>query len=100
MKTGFAILLPAMTMALIALAGPREDEKAFLDQYKKAFEAGDKTVLASFLYTEGADPGIIQFYKLKQSAEAGRKVAKIELLELTPEELKRATEPQQSPRGG
>jgi hypothetical protein len=77
-----------------------EQEKAFVDKYKAAFEAKDTAALESFLYTKGSDAGILGFYKMMQSGEAGRKIAKIELVELTPEELKKAISPQDSPSGG
>jgi hypothetical protein len=80
-------------------AGDSAKEKAFVDGYKKAFEAKDAAALQSFLYTEGADPAIVEFYKMMQSAEAGEKISKIELVDLTPDEAKKAAEPQESPDG-
>ena len=38
-------------------------EKAFTDKYKTAFEAKDTGTLELFLYTQGADPEIVGFYK-------------------------------------
>jgi hypothetical protein len=90
----------AMAVACLPLhAGDSPKEKAFVDSYKKAFEAKDAAALQSFLYTEGSDPGIVEFYKMMQSAEAGEKISKIELVDLTPEESKKAGEPQESPDG-
>lgn len=80
-------------------AGDSPKEKAFVDSYKKAFEAKDGATLESFLYTEGSDPGIVEFYKMMQSAEAGEKISKIELIDLTPDEAKKAGGPQESPDG-
>ncbi|PYK49980.1 MAG: hypothetical protein DME20_05410, partial [Verrucomicrobia bacterium] len=56
------------TLTLPIVAGTPEQEKAFTDKYKKAFEAKDTTTLESFLYTQGADPAILGFYKMMQSA--------------------------------
>ena len=89
-----------MAVACLPLhAGDSPKEKAFVDSYKKAFEAKDAAALQSFLYTEGSDPGIVEFYKMMQSAEAGEKISKIELVDLSPDEAKKAGEPQESPGG-
>ncbi|PYK47761.1 MAG: hypothetical protein DME20_10910, partial [Verrucomicrobia bacterium] len=69
-------------------------------KYKKAFEAKDTTTLESFLYTQGADPAILGFYKMMQSAEAGEKISNIELVSLTAEDAKKAATPMDSPTGG
>ncbi len=81
-------------------AATPEQEKTFIDKYKTAFEAKDTATLESFLYTQGADPAILGFYKMMQSGEAGDKISKIELVDLTPEDAKKAAAPQDSPTGG
>src|SRR5438445_7629649 len=81
-------------------AGTTEQEKALTDKYKKAFEGKDTATLESFLYTQGADPEIVGFYKMMQSGEAGEKISSIELVNLTPEDVKKATTPMDSPTGG
>jgi hypothetical protein len=48
----------------------------------------------------GADPAIVGFYKMMQSSDAGEKVSKIELIDLTPEDVKKAATPMDSPTGG
>jgi len=88
------------TIALPIASGTPEQEKAFTDKYKKAFEAKDTATLESFLYTQGADPAILGFYKMMQSAEAGEKVSNIELVNLSAEDLKKAATPMDSPTGG
>ena len=89
-----------MGMSYLPLhAGDSPKEKAFVDSYKKAFESKDTAALQSFLYTQGSDPGILEFYKMMQSAEAGGTVSKIELVDLTADEAKKAGEPQESPNG-
>lgn len=75
-------------------------DKAFVDKYKTAFEGKDTATLESFLYTQGADPAILGFYKMMQSGEAGEKISNIELVELTPEDAKKAATPMDSPTGG
>ena len=98
MSTLFLALL--VTMSLHVAAATPEQEKAFTDKYKKAFEAKDMATLQSFLYTQGADPAIVGFYKMMQSGEAGEKISNIELVALTPEDAKKATTPMDSPTGG
>jgi hypothetical protein len=88
------------TFSLSLLAGTPAQEKAFTDKYKTAFEAKDTATLESFLYTQGADPEALEFYKMMQSAEAGEKISKIELVDLTPDEVKKAETPMDSPTGG
>ena len=88
------------TIALPIVAGTPAQEKAFTDKYKTAFEAKDTATLESFLYTQGADPEILGFYKMMQSGDAGAKISKIELVELTAEDVKKAATPMDSPTGG
>jgi len=90
------LLIPAFS----ARAAATEQEKAFVEKYKTALEANDTTTLQSSLYTTGADPMIVGFYKMMQSSGAGDKVSKIELVDLTPNDVKKATAPQDSPSGG
>ncbi len=97
-----ATLLSFALVALIPLslqAGSSPKEKEFMDKYKTAFEAKDTPTLQSFLYTTGADPGITEFYKMMQSAEAGGKISKIELVDLTAEDAAKANAPMDSPNG-
>jgi hypothetical protein len=99
MKTTLIFLCLGILSAAPAFSGTAED-KAFTDKYKTALEAKDATTLASFLYTQGADPGIVEFYKMMQSAQTDGKVSKIELVALTADEAKKAAAPQDSPTGG
>ena len=89
-----------ITITLPIAAGTPEQEKAFADKYKTAFEGKDTAALESFLYTQGADPEIVGFYKMMQSAEAGEKISSIELVNLTPDDVKKAATPMDSPTGG
>src|SRR5213594_4689133 len=89
-----------ITASLSLHAGTSPQEKAFVDKYKTAFEGKDMATLQSFLYTQGADPAIVGFYKMMQSGEAGEKISNIELVALTAEDAKKAATPMDSPTGG
>ena len=89
-----------ITASLSLHAGTSPQEKAFIDKYKTAFEGKDAATLESFLYTQGADPAILGFYKMMQSGEAGGKISNIELVDLTPDDAKKAATPMDSPTGG
>ncbi len=69
-------LLSTVSLSLRAATSPQE--KAFTDKYKAAFEAKDTAALESFLYTH----------------------SKIDLVDLTSEDVKKAAAPQDSPTGG
>jgi hypothetical protein len=87
-------------VSCLSLRAGGADEKAFTEKYKTALEAKDTATLESFLYTQGADPQIVEFYKMMQSSGAGGKIAKIELAALTADEAAKAAAPQESPTGG
>ena len=91
------ILLGAI--ALPVTAGTPAQEKAFTDKYKAAMEGKDTATLESFLYTQGSDPTALEFYKMMQSGGAGEKISSIELVVLTPEDVKKATTPMDGPTG-
>jgi hypothetical protein len=91
------ILTPLCAIAL--QAGTPAQDKDFVDKYKAAFEKGDKATLESFLYTKDANPMALEFYKMMMTAEAGGKISKIELVDLTPEDVKKASEIQAGPDG-
>lgn len=80
-------------------AASAADDKAFTEKYKTAFEAKDTKTLESFLYTTGSDSSALEFYKMMMTGEAGAKISQIELVALTPEEAKKAKEPQDGPTG-
>ncbi len=89
-----------LAVALSVEAGTPAQEKAFTDKYKAAMEGKDTATLESFLYTQGSDPQIVEFYKMMQSGGAGEKISAIELVSLTPEDVKKAATPMESPGGG
>ena len=80
-------------------ADTSEQEKAFVAKYKTAMEGKDTATLQSFLYTHGSDPAAVEFYKMMQSGEAGEKISTIELVNLTPDDVKKATTPMDGPTG-
>jgi hypothetical protein len=100
MKTQILLWALITTVSVSLLASTPAQEKAFTDKYKTAFEGKDTATLESFLYTQGADPEAVGFYKMMQSGEAGEKITKIELVDLTPEDAKKAATPMDSPTGG
>src|SRR5205807_6900361 len=100
MKSLLLITTLSIVPGLFARAANAEKEKAFVEKYESALEANDSATLQSVLYTTGADPMIVGFYKMMQSGGAGDKVSKIELVDLTPDDVKKATAPQDSPNGG
>jgi hypothetical protein len=99
-KISILACIALLTVSPSLHAGASPHEKAFTDKYKTAFEGKDTAALESFLYTQGADPAILGFYKMMQSGEAGEKISNIELVDLTPEDAKKAATPMDSPTGG
>jgi hypothetical protein len=87
------------SVALGIVAATPEQEKAFTAKYKTAMEGKDTATLESFLYTKGSDPTALEFYKMMQSGGAGEKISSIELVNLTPEDVKKATSPMDGPTG-
>ena len=81
------------------MAGTPEQEKAFTDKYKTAFEGKDTATLESFLYTQGADPAALEFYKMMQSGEAGEKISRLSLLISRRKTLKKRRRPWIGPTG-
>jgi hypothetical protein len=88
-----------VTIALGIVAGTPEQEKAFTNKYKAAMEGKDTATLEAFLYTQGSDPQALEFYKMMQSGSAGEKISSIELVNLTPDDVKKATTPMDGPTG-
>ena len=94
-----ALLIAPCLGASALFAGTPAQDKAFVDKYKAAFEAGDKATLQSFLYTVGANPMALEFYKMMVLEGSGSKIGKIELLDLSPEEVKEAEAIEEGPGG-
>jgi hypothetical protein len=83
------MLLLAIVPVLGFCASPAQ-EKAFVDAYKKAFESKDEKTLTGFLYTKGADPQAVEFYKMMMTSEMGSKISSIQLADLDAKDKKRA----------
>ena len=98
--TSVAFALAVAAACVSVYAGDSPKEKAFVDSYKKAFEAKDTAALQSFLYAQGSDPGILEIYKTMQSSDAGEKISKIELVYFSAVELEKVAMPKDSPTGG
>jgi len=75
---------------LSAFAATPAQEKAFVDAYKKAFEAKDEKTLSGFLYTKGSDPQAAEFYKMMMTSDMGAKITSIQLADLDDNDKKRA----------
>jgi hypothetical protein len=75
------------------------EEKEFVEKYKAAFEAKDTATLNSLLYAKDANPMALQFYQMVVTNGAGDKISKIELVDLTPEDTKKAEGPMDGPDG-
>jgi hypothetical protein len=99
MKMFTVVCALLFSVALGIVAGTPEQEKAFTDKYKAAMEGKDTATLEAFLYTQGSDPAALEFYKMMQSGAAGEKISNIELVSLTPEDVKKATTPMDGPTG-
>ncbi len=81
-------------------AGTPAQDKDFVDKYQAAFEKGDKATLESFLDIKDANPMALEFYKMMLTEGAGTaKISKIELVDLTPEDVKKASESMDGPDG-
>ncbi len=86
-------------VASAALAASPDQEKAFVDAYKTAFEANDTATLEGFLFTKARIPMALEFYKMMMSAEAGAKISEITLEDLTPEDVDAVSKPMEGPDG-
>ena len=80
MKITVATLAACLAAALVPAAGfaaTPAQEQAFVDTYRKAFEGKDAKTLHSLMYTEGADPKALGFYRMLTTVGMGSKVASI-----------------------
>lgn len=94
-----ANLLATVTLVSSSvLAATPAQEKAFLDAYQKALEAGDDKALESFFYTEPqGEPH--EFLKRMYLLQSGDKVTKIELREISAADAEKLTTPLEMPDG-
>jgi hypothetical protein len=100
MRTGLHLVTVAICLSAASLrAGSPEQDKAFIEKYRIAFEANDKGTLQSFLYTQDANPMVLEFYTMMQTDGAGQKISKIELVDLSAEDVKKAEAAMDGPGG-
>ena len=94
-------LVPAvLTILSIALhAATPEQEKAFIDSYKKAFEEKDTKTLEAFLLTDGASADLVEMFKGMQGMDAGSKISSIELVTPSKEDVAKYSKPMEMPDG-
>src|SRR5438270_10359288 len=88
MKSVFVIVSTLLVPGLSVRAAT-EQEKVFIEKYKTALETKDTATLQSCLYATSADPMIVGFYRMMPSNGVGDKVSKIDLVDLTPDEVKK-----------
>lgn len=96
LQTTFALLA---ALSLTAFAATPEQEKAFVESYKKALESNDTKALAAFLHTEGATKETVEFFTMMQTMSAGKKVASIELVTPTAADAAKFNQPMEMPDG-
>jgi len=94
-----AACLVAAVVPVASLAATPAQEQAFVDTYRKAFEAKDAATLHSLLYTKGADPKALGFYRMMTTVGMGSTIASIALVDLTAEDRARADRTMPSPDG-
>lgn len=94
-----ATCLAATLLPVAGLAATPAQEQAFVDTYRKAFEGKDAGTLHSLMYTEGADPKALGFYRMMTTVGMGSTIASIALVDLTAEDRARADKTMPSPDG-
>ncbi len=94
-----AIAAASLMLSVPAGAASAEQEQAFVDSYKAAFEAQDAAALHAMLHAEGALPMALEFYRMMMTADFGATVTSIELQDLTPEDMAKIDEIQPAPDG-
>jgi len=88
----------SIAVSASVLAATPEQEKQFVDTYRKAYDAKDAKTLNAMLYTKGADSQAVAFYKVMITSELGGRITSIQLLDLTADDKARAAKAQ-SPDG-
>jgi hypothetical protein len=98
-KLTIAVALGMLVAVAEVRAVSPADEAAFLAAYQKAYVAKDAATLYGFLYTKGADPMVVDFYKAMQVQDFGNPKAVFTLEALTPDEIEKAAKPKDGPSG-
>ena len=82
------------------MAATADQEKAFVDAYKQAFDAKDADALKAMLFSDGADPMALEFYGEMMTADFGGTITEIGLKDMTAEDAAKATSTMPGPAGG
>ena len=99
MKRSLLLIATLAAVSFASHAATPAQEKAFIDSYRKALEAGDAKALAAFLYTTGATEETIGFFKMMQTPEPGTKIVSIELVKPDAAEETKLNQPMEMPDG-
>ena len=99
MKTTLLAVLATFALPLVAFAATPAQEKAFVDAYTAAYECKYANALNAMLYTKGADPQALEFYKMMTTDGMGAKISSIALEPLTDGDRSRASEAMPGPGG-
>ncbi len=83
-----AFSLGTLLIAAHALAASPV-ESAFVESFRKAYEANDTKALHGFLYTKGADRETLDMFKMMVTMGAGQKLSSVELIDLTDADKKK-----------
>lgn len=89
----------SFVVAIAAVAATPQQEQAFVDSYRKAYEGKDAKTLSSLLYTKGADPQALEFYKMMMTDGMGGKIGSIKLEPLTADDKAKVSAPMPGPGG-
>jgi len=73
----------SLALAGAAIAATPQQEQSFTDAYRKAWEGKNEKALVAMLYTKGADPEALEFYKMMTTDGMGGKISSIKLEPLT-----------------
>jgi hypothetical protein len=98
-KSPLLLLAGFALISIPVFAASPEQEKTFVDSYKKALEAHDTTALAGFLYTKGAQPEQVEFFKMMMAGDPGATVTSITLETPSAEEAAQFSKPMVMPDG-
>ena len=91
--------LAVLALPLVALAATPAQEKAFVDAYKAAYEGRNAKALDAMLYTKGADPQALEFYRMMMGDGMGTKLTSIALEPLSDADKAKARETMPGPGG-
>ena len=94
-----AAVAAAFALAGAAAAATPQQEQAFADAYRKAWEGKNEKALVAMLYTKGADPQALEFYKMMTTEGMGGKMSSIKLEPLSDADKAKAAATMPGPGG-